>query len=75
MAQITEAIFAEGVLRPIEQLYLTENQRVRLIVETVESGPLPNRASAVEQMIKGMRESKLRLEGPPPTRDELHERV
>ena len=39
MAQITEAIFTGGVLKPVEDLSLREAQRVRLIVETLEDAP------------------------------------
>jgi predicted DNA-binding antitoxin AbrB/MazE fold protein len=35
MAQITEAIFAGGVLRPVDTLSLRESQRVRLIVDPI----------------------------------------
>jgi len=44
MAQVTEAIYAHGVLRPNDDLALREAQRVRLIVEplpTVKTDPWP----------------------------------
>jgi predicted DNA-binding antitoxin AbrB/MazE fold protein len=36
MTQITEAIYTNGVLKPTRDLDLREQQRVRVIVETIE---------------------------------------
>lgn len=36
MAQLTEATYANGVLKPTEELALREAQRVRLIVEALD---------------------------------------
>jgi predicted DNA-binding antitoxin AbrB/MazE fold protein len=36
MTQITEAIYAHGVLKPATDLNLREQQRVRVIVEPIE---------------------------------------
>jgi predicted DNA-binding antitoxin AbrB/MazE fold protein len=36
MAQVTEAIFTNGVLKPLEELSLHESQRVRITVEPID---------------------------------------
>lgn len=36
MAQVSEAIYARGVLKPVWPLDLRENQRVRIIVEPLD---------------------------------------
>ena len=36
MTKVTEAVYSQGVLKPVEDLGLREDQRVRLIVETVD---------------------------------------
>lgn len=35
MTQVTEAVYAYGVLKPTTELWLQENQRVRVIVESI----------------------------------------
>jgi predicted DNA-binding antitoxin AbrB/MazE fold protein len=41
MVRVTEAIFSQGVLKPVDELQLREQQRVRLIIETVDDRPTP----------------------------------
>ena len=36
MAQVTEAIYTHGVLKPVEALALREAQRVRLVIELLD---------------------------------------
>ena len=77
MIRITEAIFADGVLKPVEPLNLREQQRVRITVEEVARPPQPSdadRAAAKQRFLAGVRKSRFRSSGPYPTRDELHER-
>jgi predicted DNA-binding antitoxin AbrB/MazE fold protein len=74
MTKIIEAIFSNGVFRPVEPFSLQEQERVRLTVETV--GPAANGEgnAARKALIEGMKRSIFRSTGPYPLRDELHER-
>lgn len=75
MTRVVEAIYTDGVLKPVEALDLAEQQRVRLTIETLD-GHAPDWCEAARrELIEGFKRSRLRLEGPPPTRDELHDRV
>lgn len=75
MVRTTEAIFANGVLKPVETLNFHEGQRVRITVEEVE-GPAEtiDREVAVKRMVEGFKKMRLRTNGRMPTREELHER-
>jgi predicted DNA-binding antitoxin AbrB/MazE fold protein len=42
MGQFTEAVYTNGVLKPKEDLFLREAQRVRLIVEALDDDGLGN---------------------------------
>ena len=75
MTQITEAIYANGVLRPIGQLELRDNERVRLIIEPVESSANGDRAAAMVRLRAGVKQMNFRHGGPYPSRDELHYRI
>ncbi len=75
MAQFTEAIYTNGVLKPSRVLALRESQRVRLIVEALDDdtvrGDRPAALRRLREGIEGMRFfSRERL----PSRDELHDR-
>ena len=74
MAQIIEAIFTGGVLRPVESLSLRESQRVRLIVEPIGE-PLPDREVALRKLREGIDSMRFFSGGRLPSRDELHDRV
>lgn len=74
MAQITEAIFTGGVLKPVDALSLKESQRVRLIVEPI-GDPLPDRDAALKQLRTGIESMRFFSTGRLPSRDELHDRV
>jgi predicted DNA-binding antitoxin AbrB/MazE fold protein len=74
MAQVTEAIFVHGVLKPVEELSLRENQRVRLIVEALTDEP-KNREAALKKLRAGIAEMQFCSKGKLPSRDELHDRV
>lgn len=72
MTKRTEAVYSNGVLRPVEDLGLTEGQRVHLILEPV--GEPVDRAAAIANLKAGVREMQFRSSGPLPTREELHDR-
>lgn len=74
MLYVTEAIYTDGVLRPVNGLDLADQQRVRIIVEPLENGSQPDRAAAMERLRAGIARMKFRLREPLPTRDELHDR-
>lgn len=76
MVRTTEAIFANGVLKPVEALNFHEGQRVRITVEGIERGTPTEaeRAAALKQFFESADRMGFRSEGPYPTRDELHER-
>jgi predicted DNA-binding antitoxin AbrB/MazE fold protein len=73
MTQTTEAIYANGVLKPTRDLDLREQQRVRVIVETIEDGTA-DRAAAVARLRAGIDRMQFFSNGRLPTRDELHDR-
>jgi predicted DNA-binding antitoxin AbrB/MazE fold protein len=72
MTKRIEAVYSNGVLRPVEDLGLTEGQRVRLTVELVDE-PV-DRAAAIANLRAAVTDMQFRSSGPLPTRDELHER-
>ncbi len=75
MTQITEAIYAGGVLRPIGPVELRDNERVRLIIEPVESSANGDRAAAMARLRAGIKKMNFRHGGPYPSRDELYDRI
>ena len=73
MTQITEAIYAHGVLKPTGELDLREEQRVRLIVEPLDEPPA-DRAVALARLKAGIASMHFFSNGQLPTRAELHDR-
>jgi predicted DNA-binding antitoxin AbrB/MazE fold protein len=73
MTKRTEAVYTEGVLRPVEDLGLTNGQRVHLIVEPLDNRSA-DRAAAIAKLKAAIGDMKFRSSGVLPTRDELHER-
>ena len=73
MTQTTEAIYTNGVLKPTRDLDLREQQRVRVIVETIEDGT-DDRPAAVARLKAGIDSMQFFSNGRLPTRDELHDR-
>lgn len=73
MTKRTEAVYSNGALRPVEDLGLTEGQRVRLTVEPVDDRPV-DRAAAIANLKASVREMHFRSSGALPTREELHDR-
>lgn len=75
MTQITEAVFANGVLKPEGKLALREHERVRLIVESLEQPDEAARAAALKEFRDGVTPMRFKSNGGRyPSRDELHER-
>ncbi len=74
MTKTIEAIYSHGVLEPLQALDLPEKQRVRLTVEAINGTPASDREAAFAEFLKGVRSMNFHLDGPLPTRDELHER-
>jgi predicted DNA-binding antitoxin AbrB/MazE fold protein len=75
MAQVAEAIFSHGVLKPIVELHLQEEQRVRLLIEPVDAPALLDRATALRRLRAGIAAMHSSLTGPLPSRDDLHDRL
>jgi len=74
MVQVTEAVFSQGVLKPVGELRLREQQRVRLIIEPVDGGQDIDRAAALSCLRAGIDSMSFSTSGPLPIRDELHDR-
>ena len=75
MAQITEAIYTNGVLKPKEELALREAQRVRLIIEPLDDDPdRGDRSAALQRLRSGIEGMKSFSREALPSRDELHDR-
>jgi predicted DNA-binding antitoxin AbrB/MazE fold protein len=75
MAQFTEAVYANGVLKPTEALVLREAQRVRLIVEAIDDDAgRGDRAAALRRLLMGIEGMKFFSRERLPSRDELHDR-
>jgi predicted DNA-binding antitoxin AbrB/MazE fold protein len=75
MAQFTEAVYTNGVLKPTEDLMLHEAQRVRLIVEALDTDTdRVDRAVAMERLRVGIDGMQFVSSGSLPSRDELHDR-
>ena len=82
MTQITEAVYANGVLKPSGKLNLDEQQHVRITVEPIEAEPIEaepieasvDRQSALARLRNGIAAMQFSSDGPLPGREELHER-
>ena len=75
MAQLIEAVYTNGVLKPKEELGLREAQRVRLIVEPLDDdADRGDRPAALERLLAGIEGMKFFSSGRLPSRDELHDR-
>ncbi len=73
MTQTIEAIYANGVLKPLDGLHLREQQRVRLILEPIQDAAT-DRQAALERLRAGIASMQFYSEGQLPPRDELHDR-
>ena len=75
MAQITEAVYTNGVLKPKDELALREDQRVRLIVETLDDeADRGDRHAALQRLLAGIERMRFFSRESLPSRDELHDR-
>ena len=74
MAQVTEAIYTHGVLKPMEELALREAQRVRLIIEPLDDTDRVDRSAALQRLLAGIEDMRFFSRGRLPARDELHDR-
>jgi predicted DNA-binding antitoxin AbrB/MazE fold protein len=75
MAQFTEAVYTNGVLKPQERLVLREAQRVRLIVDALDDdADRGDRLAALQRLLAGIEGMKFFSRERLPSRDELHDR-
>ena len=75
MAQFTEAVYTNGVLKPKEGLVLREAQRVRLIVDAIDDdADRGDRAAALQRLLAGIEGMRFFSRERLPSRDELHDR-
>jgi predicted DNA-binding antitoxin AbrB/MazE fold protein len=74
MVQVTEAVFSQGVLKPVDRLQLQEHQRVRLIIEPVDGGQALDRVAALNRLRAGIASMAFSSSGRLPARDDLHDR-
>ena len=72
MTQITDAVYANGVLKPSGKLSLGEQQHVRIVVQSIESAV--DRQTALARLKAGIASMHFFSCGPLPSREELHER-
>jgi predicted DNA-binding antitoxin AbrB/MazE fold protein len=73
-SQVTDAIYSDGVLKPLGNVTLHEAELVRLTIERQEPAS-QNRYLAVERLRAGIADMRFFLVGPLPARDELHDRI
>ena len=75
MAQLIEAVYTNGVLKPKEELGLREAQRVRLIVAPLDDdADRGDRPAALERLLAGIEGMRFFSRESLPSRDELHDR-
>jgi predicted DNA-binding antitoxin AbrB/MazE fold protein len=75
MAQFTEAVYTNGVLKPTDELGLREAQRVRLIVEALDDDAgRGDRPAALRRLLAGIGGMRFCSRERLPSRDELHDR-
>jgi predicted DNA-binding antitoxin AbrB/MazE fold protein len=75
MTKVVEAIYTKGLLKPVDALELPEQQRVRLIVQTIDGVSPADRQAALRRLTAGIDAMAFNLRGALPTRDELHDRA
>ena len=72
--QVTEAIYSDGVLKPVGPIELREKERVRLTVERLDSTEPADRDAILARLRAGIEGMNFRSRGPYPAREELHDR-
>ncbi len=75
MTQVAQAVYSDGVLRPVTPLQLRESQVVRIIVDPVEAVAGEDRAEALARLKAGIEKMNFVSSGRYPSRDELHDRI
>ena len=73
MTQVSEAIYARGVLKPVEPLDLRENQRVRIIIEPLDESR-EDRTVALARLKAGIANMRFFSTGRLLSREERHDR-
>ena len=69
-----DAIYCGGVLKPLGEVPLNEDECVHLTIERM-SPRTSDRELALDRLRAGIREMKFSLAGSLPARDELHDRI
>ena len=59
-SQVTDAIYSEGVLKPLGEISLRESERVRLIIECTED-MAKDRHAALERLRSGIAQMRFCL--------------
>ncbi len=72
--QVTDAIYRNGVLKPLQPLDLQEEEQVRLVVEKLDSRVRPDRKVLLARLREGIERMNFRSRGRYPSREELHDR-
>ena len=72
--QVTEAIYSDGVLKLIDAIQLREKERVRVIVEKIESTESCERDALLARLREGIESMNFRSRGGYPSREDLHDR-
>lgn len=75
MTKVIEAVYSNGLLKPVDALELPEQQRVRLIVQTIDGVSPADRQAALRRLTAGIDAGDFSLHRALPTRDELHDRA
>ncbi len=74
MVRLTEAVFTNGFLKPVEALGLRENQRVQLVIQEIGDTRHADRAEALRRLRAGIAGMGFSSSEPLPPRDDLHDR-
>jgi predicted DNA-binding antitoxin AbrB/MazE fold protein len=82
MTKVVEAIFEDGVLKPLEALGLIERQHVEIVVRDVNGTKWPapasnesERQAALRDLIEEVDRMNLRLRVRMPSREEFYDRL
>ena len=76
MTQITEAVYMDGMLKPLNHLELENDAHVRVIVQSMDDAlDSTGRRAAIERFIARADSMKFNSGGHRPSRDELHDRI
>ncbi len=74
MVRVVEAVFSNGLLKPLGTLQFREEQRVRLIIEPIDGVQDRDRAAALNRLREGIATMTFSSAGPLSSRDELYGR-